>query len=83
MYCITRLAKCNYYDKIQADTIGDARSKQGSKEKLFRLENMKEQDHLESKGVDQTFILMVSFEPELRTRAMSNDNCKKENHVTE
>jgi hypothetical protein len=44
---------------------------------------MKEQDHLERKGVDQKIILMVSFGPELGPMAMSNENCKKENHVTE
>ena len=49
----------------------------------FRSENMKEQDHLESKGVDHKIILIVSFGPELGPMAMSNEKCKKENHITE
>jgi len=49
----------------------------------FRLENMKEQYHLESKGVDQKIIFMVSFGPELGPMAMSSEKCKKEYHITE
>jgi hypothetical protein len=44
---------------------------------------MKEQDHLQSRGVDQKIILMVSFGSELGPMAISNENCKEENHVTE
>ena len=44
---------------------------------------MKEQDHLERKDVDQKIILMVCFGSELGQMTMFNENCKKENHVTE
>jgi hypothetical protein len=44
---------------------------------------MKEQDHLEGKGVDQKMILLVSFGSELGPMATSCENCKKENQVTE
>jgi hypothetical protein len=44
---------------------------------------MKEQDHLERKGVDQKMILLVLSGPELGPMAIRCENCTKENHVTE